>query len=50
MIDTHQHFWTYDPAEYGWIDDSMAALRRDFLPPHAWREMTAANVESSVAV
>jgi L-fuconolactonase len=50
MIDTHQHFWTYDPAEYGWIDDSMAALRRDFLPPDAWRDMTAANVESSVAV
>ena len=50
MIDTHQHFWMYDPAEYGWIDDSMAALRRDFLPPDAWREMTAAKVESSVAV
>src|SRR5229473_5772139 len=50
MIDTHQHFWTYDPAEYGWIDDSMAALRRDFLPPDAWREMSAASVESAVAV
>jgi L-fuconolactonase len=31
-IDAHQHFWRYDPAEYGWIDESMAALRRDFLP------------------
>jgi L-fuconolactonase len=50
MIDTHQHFWKYNPAEYAWIDDSMAALRRDFLPPDAQREMTAAHVQASVAV
>jgi hypothetical protein len=31
-IDAHQHFWKYFPAEYDWIDDSMGALRRDFLP------------------
>ena len=31
-IDAHHHFWCYNPAEYGWIDDSMAVLRRDFLP------------------
>jgi L-fuconolactonase len=50
MIDTHQHFWRYDPAEYGWIDDSMGALRRDFLPADAHQEMTAANVRTSIAV
>src|SRR5215469_1450044 len=31
-IDAHQHFWHYDAVEYGWINDAMAALRRDFLP------------------
>jgi L-fuconolactonase len=31
-IDAHQHFWQYDPVEYGWINDEMAVLRRDFLP------------------
>ncbi|HWG20533.1 MAG TPA: amidohydrolase family protein [Terracidiphilus sp.] len=31
-IDAHQHFWRYDPVEYGWIGDSMAELRRDFVP------------------
>ena len=45
MIDTHQHFWIYDAAEYGWIDDSMAPLRRDFLPADAQREMAAAGVD-----
>jgi L-fuconolactonase len=50
MIDTHQHFWQYSPAEYGWIDDSMAALRRDFLPTDLEREMAAAGVQASIAV
>jgi L-fuconolactonase len=31
-IDAHQHFWRYGPDTHGWIDDSMAPLRRDFLP------------------
>ncbi|SDS98512.1 L-fuconolactonase [Mucilaginibacter mallensis] len=31
-IDSHQHFWKYDPVKYDWIDDSMPGIRRDFLP------------------
>ncbi len=31
-VDAHHHFWNYSPKEYGWIGDSMAALRRDFTP------------------
>ena len=31
-IDAHHHFWHYRPEEYSWINDSMAVLRRDFLP------------------
>lgn len=31
-IDAHQHFWKYDPVRDGWINDEMAALRKDFLP------------------
>jgi L-fuconolactonase len=50
LIDAHQHFWNYDPAEYDWIDDSMAALRRDFLPPDLSIELTATGVAGTVAV
>jgi L-fuconolactonase len=50
MIDTHQHYWRYDAGEYGWIDDSMVALRRDFAPPDALREMVKAGVTASIAV
>ena len=32
IIDSHQHFWKYDPVRNSWIDESMKELRRDFLP------------------
>jgi L-fuconolactonase len=50
MIDSHQHFWRYDAKEYGWIDDSMAVLQRDFLPPDALREMVRTGITASIAV
>lgn len=33
-IDSHQHFWNYhaNPADFPWMDDDCAVLRRDFLP------------------
>ena len=49
-IDAHQHFWRYSASEYGWIDDSMGVLRRDFLPPDAETEMARAGLDACVAV
>jgi L-fuconolactonase len=49
-IDAHQHFWIYNPDEYDWIDDSMAALRRDFLPPDLHSELEGSDLQGSVAV
>lgn len=49
-IDAHQHFWCYEPLEYEWIDGSMLALRRNFLPEESAREMRGAGVEACVAV
>ena len=31
-IDSHQHFWKYDPIDYDWINDEMAVIRKDFFP------------------
>lgn len=31
-IDSHQHFWKYNPVRDAWIDDSMHVIRRNFLP------------------
>ncbi len=49
-IDAHQHFWRFDPAQYEWIDESMAALRRDFLPPDLQPLLAAAGFDACVAV
>lgn len=49
-IDAHHHFWKYDPIEYGWIDDDMAAIRRDFLPADLERVTKAAGIHGVVSV
>jgi len=49
-IDAHQHFWVYDQSEYAWIDDSMASLRRDFLPNDLKIELGRKGFQGSVAV
>jgi L-fuconolactonase len=49
-VDAHQHFWRYNAREYGWIDDSMAALRRDFLPADLKPELERNGFQGCVAV
>ena len=49
-VDAHQHYWRYTPAEYGWIDDDLAALRRDFTPDDVAGEMERAGFQAAVAV
>lgn len=49
-IDAHQHYWLYSAEEYGWIDESMAALRRDFLPEDLSPELERNDFQGSVAV
>jgi L-fuconolactonase len=49
-IDSHQHFWRYDPGRDGWIADEMAVLKRDFLPKHLMAELQGNHVEGCVAV
>jgi len=49
-IDAHHHLWRYSAAEYGWIDEDMAALRRDFLPSDLKSAMESAGIDGSIAV
>lgn len=49
-IDSHQHFWHYSATEYGWIDERMAVLRRDFLPRDLRPELDAAGIAGCIAV
>jgi L-fuconolactonase len=49
-IDAHQHFWRYSPHTHGWIDDSMSALERDFLPRDLEPRLYASGFDGSIAV
>ena len=49
-IDAHQHFWTYSPQEYGWINSDMAVLKRDRLPDDLLILIGSAGIGGTVAV
>jgi L-fuconolactonase len=49
-IDSHQHFWKFDPIRDSWIDASMAAIQRDFYPPDLKPLLAANSLEGSVIV
>ena len=49
-IDSHQHFWHYNPVRDGWITDEMSVIRRDFLPEDLLPELSRNRVDGCVAV
>jgi len=49
-IDTHQHFWQYNPAEHTWMTAGMAGLKRDLLPPDLKPLLDANGIGGTVAV
>lgn len=50
IIDSHQHFWTYDPRKHSWIDESMSVIRRDFLPGDLKKVYDENGIDGCVAV
>lgn len=48
-IDSHQHFWTYDPAGYPWIEPE-SVLARDRLPGDLAPLLATCGIERTVAV
>lgn len=49
-IDSHQHFWTYDPVVHSWIKEEMASIRRDFFPEDLALVYEENQVEGCIAV
>ncbi|UKM63817.1 amidohydrolase family protein [Flavobacteriaceae bacterium GSB9] len=50
IIDSHQHFWHYEPLKHSWIDEEMAVIRKDFLPSDLKKVYHENGVEGCVAV
>lgn len=50
IIDSHQHFWKYDPVRDSWIDSTMKIIQRDFLPRDLKPILIENNVDGCIAV
>lgn len=50
IVDAHQHFWRIDRGVYDWIDDSIPALRRDYMPEHLQAHLKLNNVSKTILV
>ena len=49
-IDSHQHFWRYNPGEYPWMGEAHAPLKIDYLPPDLQPLLAATSMDGTVAV
>lgn len=49
-IDSHHHLWNFNLQDYGWMDDSMSVLKRDYLPGDLEGELKAAGFDGTVVV
>ncbi len=50
IIDSHQHFWNYEPEKHLWIDDEMSVIKRDFLSDDLQKVFAENGVDACVAV
>ena len=49
-IDSHHHFWKYDPIEYSWMNEDMGVLKRDYGPNELKKEIDEAGIDGVVSV
>ena len=49
-IDSHQHFWIYNEADYPWMAGERAPLQVDYMPPDINPLLNASGMDGTVAV
>jgi len=49
-LDSHQHFWEYDPKRQDWITPEMNRIRRNFLPGDLRPLLQDAKIDGCIAV
>ncbi|SNR30779.1 L-fuconolactonase [Lutibacter agarilyticus] len=50
IIDSHQHFWKYEPIKHEWIDDAMSVIRKDFMPSDLQKVYAENGIDGCIAV
>ena len=48
-LDSHQHFWKYDAAQYGWMKPAWP-IRRDYLPADLQPLLARCGLDGAIAV
>lgn len=49
-IDSHQHFWQYNPSDYVWMSEEHNVIRRNFLPEDLRPLLDAGGIDGTIAV
>jgi L-fuconolactonase len=49
-IDAHQHYWSVERGDYGWLTPEIPALYRDFLPEHLEAHLDNHKLDGTIAV
>lgn len=50
MIDSHVHFWNFDPIRDNWITEEMGIIRNDFMPNDILNTYQEIGIEGCIAV
>jgi L-fuconolactonase len=50
IIDSHQHFWTFDPIRDSWITDEMSVIQRSFYPEDLQPTLQQNGIDACIAV
>jgi len=50
IIDSHVHFWKFDPIRDVWITDDMTVIRKDFLPEDFSLNLNENRIDGCIAV
>ncbi len=49
-IDSHHHFWKYDPVTYSWMNEKMGVLKKDYQPEDLQAEINSSNIDGVISV
>jgi L-fucono-1,5-lactonase len=49
-VDAHQHYWSLQRGDYGWLTPRETALYRDFEPQHLSEELAHCSVHATVLI
>jgi L-fuconolactonase len=50
LVDSHQHFWKYNPVQHSWMDERMTKLKEDYLPEDLYPLLEKNAIGACVAV